>query len=899
MYESKYESKYENKYERKYGNWHENKYEKDLKSGLSHKEAANRLSQHGPNCLTEGKKKAPFLIFVDQFTDFMVIVLLAATVVSALMGDVIEAITILAIVFINAILGFIQEYRTERTLEVLKRIAAPNAKVIRSGEAITIPASELVPGDIIMLQAGDRVPADAELIKTVNLQADESLLTGESVAVEKIDGMQVYMGTTLTRGRGTGIVKRTGMSTEMGKVAHLIENAGDEATPLQRRLEHLGKIIVYCCLAICAIVSIAGILRGEPVFQMLLAGISLAVAAVPEGLPAIVTISLALGVRRMLKRKALIRRLPAVETLGSANIICSDKTGTLTQNKMKVRKVYVDGKILDIENILNVEKVSSIEKVSGTEKISMKNMNNYLVIKADQAKTGIILQDPLTMSLLIAGNCNNSADPTETALLEVALAAGIGSEAKGLIFERVMEIPFDSDRKCMTVVCKYKNSDFVLIKGAPDIILSKCCNIMKASGINPLTSQTRKEVLFAVDTMASQAMRVIAVAWKRTESEYDIESNLTFAGLFGIQDPPRPEVLDAVRKCKSAGIRPVMITGDYKLTATTIALQLGIMKRNDIVMTGAELDDTSEEKLDKIIDDISVFARVSPGHKLRIVKTLKKKGHIVAMTGDGVNDAPAIKEADIGVSMGISGTDVTREASSMILLDDNFSTIVNAVEEGRVIYGNIRKFIRYLLSCNLGEVLTMFVAIIAGLPVPLLPIQILWVNLVTDGLPAIALGMEPPSGTEMSEPSRRAKENIFSSGLLPLIILRGSLLGFCSLATFWTILQTSGGNIPLARTGAFMTLVATQLVHVFECKSEKKCLFRIPIFNNIFLIAAVMCSVIMILMAVYLPLLQPIFKTVSLKEKELLIVLAFTVTGPLISGIVRYMRRKLRKRINF
>jgi Ca2+-transporting ATPase len=877
--------------------------------GLTTREAKVLLDKFGLNVISGKKKTSVFKIFIEQFTDFMVMVLLAATAISAFMGEMTEAFTIIAIVVVNAVLGFTQEYRTEKTLEALKSLAAPSARVVREGRISIIPASYVVPQDLIILEAGDRVPADAVLIETSNLAVDESLLTGESIPVEKyaqgntrmeagnIKNKEnlVYMGTMVTRGRGKAIVYATAMKTEMGKIADMIQDIEDEQSPLQKKLERMGKYIVYTCIFICAIVSLTGILRGENLFTMLLAGISLAVAAVPEGLPAVVTVSLALGVQRMLKRNALIRKLPAVETLGCASVICTDKTGTLTENKMTVRKIYAG---------------ESMYEVGGT---GYNTSGEYL---SKGKKVDPLKYPALKLALQISALCNNARlsgkvndkytyDPTEVALLVAAAKGGLTLEMLERDFTRHDEIPFDSDRKCMSVICSNrKNENFIFTKGAPDIIIQKCDKILTMRGIVNLTPEIRANVLEINDSMAREALRVLGVSYRQLEQKQGIrnkqgmkdypEENMVFVGLLGMIDPPREEAKKAIQICKMAGIKPVMITGDHKITALAVAQELN-MHDNDngndgVVLTGAELDEMSEKKLMKIAGKVSVYARVSPRHKLSIVKIYKKLNHVVAMTGDGVNDAPAVKEADIGVSMGVMGTDVTKEASSMILMDDNFATIVAAIEEGRVIYSNIRKFIRYLLSCNIGEVLTMFLGMLAGMPVPLLPIQILWVNLVTDGLPAIALGLEPPEKDVMMRKPRERGDNIFSEGLLKLIVFRGIFLGLSTLAVFASMLYFTG-DTELARTGAFVTLVITQLIHVFECKSERKSIFHINIFNNIYLVLAVLCSFIMILSVVYIPFLQNIFATVPLNQDDWLLIIGFSFLGPAAAGLLRTRKK--------
>ena len=895
----------------------------DTAKGLSSREAERKLREHGPNTLAEKKKVSPVKLLFSQFTDIMVIILMISTAVSAFMGEITEAVTIIAIVVLNAVLGFIQEFKTEKTLEALKSLTAPEAKVIRDGRQVSIPADQLVPGDIIVIEAGDRVAADAVLLDGANVQADESLLTGESVPVEKVAlppgrdthragrNSMVFMGTSVTAGRGTALVTATGMNTEMGRIADMIQNIEEEQTPLQKRLDKLGKIIAAGCLAICAVVAGVGIIRGEDVFNMLLSGISLAVAAVPEGLPALVTVSLALGVRRMMRRNALIRKLPAVETLGCAGVICSDKTGTLTQNKMTVRQIYADGRMIEVTD---EERPGGTTDRKGSG--SHPDMNGFFRVNGRAL-------DPSDRSLRrvleIAALCNNAVpagpagekprlqlisanrrqvsdtkhrfagDPTETALMAAAEKAGIDIDGLGRMYRRTDEIPFDPERKCMSVVCVDRNGEaYMFTKGAPDMLLKKCSRVEKAGTVRTMDHMDRSAILRANDRMAAGALRVIAVAYKRLGKglykKDGLESDLVFAGLLGMIDPPRPEAAEAVRKCKMAGIRPVMITGDHRLTAVAIAKELDIYSDGDTVLTGEELDSMDEAALEKAAATTTVYARVSPKHKLSIVRALKRLGSIVAMTGDGVNDAPAVKEADIGVAMGGTGTDVTKEASSMVLMDDNFATIVAAIEEGRVIYSNIRKFIRYMLSCNLGEVLTMFLGMLAGLPVPLLPIQILWVNLVTDGLPAVALGFDPPEKDIMKQKPRDPDESIFSHSLAGLIIVRGVLIGLATLAVYASMLWYTA-DVGLARTGGFVTLVLSQLIHVFECKSETRNIFRIPLFSNMFLVISVICSLIMTLGVIYVPFLQNIFKTVPLGMNEWMIAGGLSFLVPVLSSI--------------
>jgi Ca2+-transporting ATPase len=876
---------------------------KKYSQGLSQKEASYRLKKYGPNILIKKKNISIFKIIIEQFNDFMVLILLAATAISVFMGEIMEAITIIAIITINAILGFVQEYRTEKTMEALKTLSAPTAKVIREGEINIIPAASVVLGDIIIVEAGDRIPADGTLIETSGLTVDESLLTGESIPVEKLpnkklnyknnenaDENSIYMGTNITYGRGKAIVIATGMETQMGKIADMIQNIESKQTPLQKRLDHLGKFIIYACLFICAIVSITGILRGEDLFVMLFAGVSLAVAAVPEGLPAIVTVSLAIGVQRMVKKNALVKKLPAVETLGCADIICSDKTGTLTENKMTVREIFTsEGLLVLKEKGTNLLKYKTFKKVLEISVLC----NNAQIVKGVKDKERLFknLRSIYDKKEALKGVGN----PTEIALLIMAKKAGVTKRTLDKHYKRKDEIPFNSERKCMSVICQgLENKYYIFTKGAPDVVIKKCSKILTANGVVNLTPTNKMNVMGANDTMAKKAFRVLAIAYKEVQKTSILteksESGLIFVGLIGMIDPPREEVFKAVLKCKLAGIKPIMITGDYSLTALAIAKELDIYKDGDLMLTGEDLSKMNEEEFLEVVENVSVFARVTPKHKLTIVRVLKGLGHIVAMTGDGVNDAPAVKEADIGISMGIAGTDVTKEVSSMILMDDNFATIVSAVEEGRVIYNNIRKFIRYLLSCNLGEVITMFFGMILGLPIPLLPIQILLVNLITDGLPAIALGLEPYEKDVMTKKPRGFDESIFSEGLIGLILVRGLLLGVSTLAVFASMLYYTH-DINLSRTGAFATLVTTQLVHVFECKSEKKSIFEIPIFNNIYLLFASFGSFFMILLVVYVPLLQKVFKSVPLSFNDWLLIIGFSFIGPIGSSLFTKKRK--------
>lgn len=845
--------------------------EREMSMGLSTKEAEKRQKNYGLNEISHKKKSSPIVIFLSQFNDFIVWVLIAATIISGLMGDMADAITILIIVIVNAIMGFVQEYRTEKSLEALKELAAPTCKVIRDGILKVINSIEVTLGDLIILEAGDRIPADGIFIESSSIMVDESLLTGESVGVSKDSKKgknQGFMGTTVLKGRGALLVDSIGMNTEMGKIANLLDNIEEEKSPLRERLDSLGKILVALCLVICSVVTILGIIRGNEITEMFLLGVSLAVAAIPEGLAAIVTVALALGVSRMLKKNALVRKLPAVETLGCTSVICSDKTGTLTQNKMTVKEVYINGRIYDLDK---------------------EELKNHLTLMKAFVYCNDFNYDfnskNIDKALL--------GDPTETALVkaffnEVNILKDFMSKAS-----RTFDIPFDSNRKMMSVIVKEGNKEVCYMKGAPERVIERCTQILENGVVKPLTHQKKRQVASYIEAMSNRALRCIASAYKETGliRGEDLEKDLIFLGVAGSIDPPRVEVRDAVLKCKLAGIQPVMITGDHKNTALAIAKSINICNTDDQAITGEEIEKISDEELIKKVKNVRVFARVSPHHKLRIVKAFKKQNNIVAMTGDGVNDAPAIKEADIGIAMGISGTDVTKEAASMVLMDDNFATIVSAVEEGRIIYDNIRKFIRYLLSCNLGEVLTMFLASIFYLPNPLTPIQILFVNLATDGLPAIALGVDPPDKDIMMQQPRQKGESIFARGLWSKIVIRGCLIGICTLLSFMTG-RLYGMDLATCRTLALITLVMSQLLHVFECRSERHSIFEIKVFSNPYLVGAVLVSISMVLAILYIPFLANVFNTIPLGLGQWAIVLFYSGVIFLINSLYLFIKSR-------
>lgn len=829
--------------------------------GLTSSQAEKRLAEEGLNTLEQKKKRVGLKMFAGQFKDAMVMILLAATAISVLMGEIYDAVTIMVIVVINAVLGFIQEYRTEKTLESIKAIAAPTAKVIRDGKTVTIPAESLVRGDIVLLEAGDKVPADCRILECMSLECDEAALTGESLPVPKsispVDEKAlnqegaVYMGTVVTKGHCTAEIFATAKSTQMGQVSDMLSEIEEEKSPLQKRLAELGRIIGIACIIICILVSLIGIFRGNEIFDMLFVGITLAVAAIPEGLPATVTIALALAVRRIYKQKALVNKLHSVETLGCADVICTDKTGTLTANKMTVTELY------------------------------------YYDGKSGRHSRNIAAEGTVSKMLLVCGAvCNNSdgknGDPTEIALINSAKRAGIG--ITGYIREN--EVPFDSKTRFMEVTVKSSAGEKVkFLKGSTDVVLEKCGYILSNTGIIPLLPSEKKKIIAAMEEMAARALRTLAFAYKTDSSD-----TYVFLGLQGMEDPLRPEIRGAIKKCVRAGIDVKMLTGDHINTAMEIAAQAGIIKKGSKAYTGFELSKMSDAELSEAVKTASVFARVSPADKLRIVKALKSQGHIVAMTGDGVNDAPAVKEAAIGVAMGKSGTDVTKEAAKLVLLDDNFATLVNAVEQGRTVYSNIRKFIRYMLSCNIGEVFTMLLAMIFGLPVPLLPIQLLLINLVTDGLPAIALGLEPADRNIMDIPPRSGNDSVFAGGMLFKIITRGLMIGIASVSSF--ILANSTAGIDAARTAAMLTLSVSQLIFVFECKNEQKGIFNTSYGANIKLILAVLISLALTLAVIFVPILSGIFNTVCIDNIVFLQSFALSAAVPVIKGIWCVMNGK-------
>lgn len=864
-------------------------------NGLSTDDAARRLQEDGPNELKEQGTKSPFVILWEQFTAFMVLILIAAAIISFFLGEHVDAIAIMVIVIVNGILGFQQEFKAEKAMAALKRMSVPTIKVKREGNVIEIPSIEIVHGDIVLLEAGNLIPADGRLIESANLRVQEAALTGESEPVEKhediVEGDNIplgdrknmaYMGTVVTYGRGQMVVTATGMSTELGNIASMLQKVGGEQTPLQKRLDQIGKKLALLAAILVCIIFIEGLItegRGA-IKELFLTAVSMAVAAVPEGLPAVVTIALALGAQRMLRRRALIRKLPAVETLGSVTVICSDKTGTLTENVMTVTMLDVAGHTLDFTE--HLKKTGPILDFDDPD-IPMEKVHNMALLLAG----GTLCNDAELRIDKSTGNISAIGDPTEGAIVVAAMKAGLSKTEMEKDMQRVLELPFDSERKCMTTVHAASKDTIMdelrnwhanagapsfvaFTKGAVDQLLGGTTSVLNDGVVEPADAKIRESILAANNNMAGKGMRVLGVAYRTFDAKPapdQLEKDLVFVGMIGMIDPPRQEVKESVHTCKTAGIRPVMITGDHPLTAAHIARELGIYDGGRII-TGRELAGMSIEDLENVVEDVSVYARVSPEHKLNIVKALQDKGHIVAMTGDGVNDAPALKKADIGVAMGITGTDVSKEASDMVLLDDNFATIVAAAEEGRAIYDNIRKFFKYLMATNSGELMVMISAPFFGMPLPLLPLQILWMNLVTDGLPALALGVEPADSDIMKRPPYPSNESIFARGIGFHILWVGVLMAIiCVGMGYWGF----STNNPEWQTMVFTTLTLTQMAHVLAIRSERKSLFTIGLMSNKPLLAAVMATILLQLVLIYVPFLQNIFKTVALGPVDLLV----------------------------
>ncbi len=901
----------------------------DGATGLGASEAAARLERHGANELMEQAGRSRLAIVREQLLNVMTFILLAAAALSAVLGDWIEAVVILAIVVLNAVLGYTQEHRAEQSMAALKRMSVPTVRVRRDARVQELSSRDLVPGDVVLLETGNVVPADGRVLSSANLRTLEAALTGESEAVEK-DGSvvlpagkplaerrnMVYAGTVVTYGRGELVVTATGMATELGKIAGLIQSVVEEKTPLQKRLDRLGRGLAIAAGVLVAVVFLLGIRTAETreeVFEVLLTAVSLAVAAIPEAMTAVVTIALALGAQRMLKRKALIRKLPAVETLGSVSVICSDKTGTLTQNRMTVTAIDVANHRIDL-----------VQREDG---------GRFTLGRAGSAAEGGALASTLDLLLVGGALCNDAdlvrdegpagafhavGDPTEGALVLAAAEYGARKNELDEALPRVVELPFDSERKRMTTVHRMpaedaefpaalrplwarrsravETPDFLAVtKGAVDGLLGVTRSVWVEGALEPLDDEWRRKLMAAHDDLAASGMRVLGVAVRPLERPPDgpelpgLETDLILVGLFGLLDPARPEVTDAVARCRAAGIRPVMITGDHPLTARHIARQVGITESEEF-LTGPDLDRLTEAELREKVNAVSVFARVSPEHKIRLVAALQEQGLVVAMTGDGVNDAPALRKADIGVAMGITGTDVSRDAAEMVLLDDNFATIVAAVEEGRKIYDNIRKFIKYLLSCNASEIAVMLLGPLLGMPLPLLPLQILWMNLVTDGLPALALGVEPAEENVMKRPPYSSEESIFGRGLVAFVAVMGVVMSLISLGIgLWAF--RSGD--PAWQTLLFTTLIFSQVILALEVRSERSSLFRIGLFTNPLMVAAFLSTIGLQVAVVYLPFLQRVLRTSPLGVRDLFIAFG---SGLAVLVVVEAWKALLRRR---
>ena len=912
--------------------------ETQIEKGLAQAEAERRLKEHGPNELAEKPRPGFLKMLLDQFNNFLVIILIIAAVVSLLLGEVIDAAAIIVIVILNAVVGVVQESKAEAALAALKKMAAPNAQVLRDGHQTTMPSRELVPGDIVLLEAGNYVPADMRLVESVNLKIEEASLTGESVPVDKNAALvldkeipigdrhnSAFMSTVVTYGRGKGLVTGTGMHTQIGLIAEMLQSYEAEDTPLQQKLDHLGKMLGIVCLSVCGIIFIYGLIRDThigtifkdgflaylshekgDIVKLFMTAVSLAIAAVPEGLPAVVTICLALGMQKMIKRHALIRKLPAVETLGCATVICSDKTGTLTQNEMTVTDGWIKGKHFKISG----------EGYTPTGQFSM----NQQALNP--------LEDP-GLSLLLYGGalCNDAkleetkeegggqtwrmvGDPTEGAMVVAGAKSGLWRNDMEKSFPRVMEIPFDSDRKRMTTIHQLKGNGqekqvafdappvIAFIKGAPDLVLNISDSILENGKPVTLTDKIRKEVLAENQNLAQQALRVLGVAYKPMDNLPDkcdsdnVEKGLTFVGLMGMIDPARPEVKAAVKIAQGAGLKSVMVTGDYKDTAEAIAREIGLRTPDGLVLSGNELDKMSEEDLARVIDKVDVCCRVSPQHKTKIVDAFKAKDHVVAMTGDGVNDAPALKRANIGVAMGITGTDVTKETADMVLTDDNYASIVSAIEEGRIIYSNIRKFVYFLLVCNIGEILIIFFSMLLGMPIPLLPIQLLWLNLVTDGAPALALGLEKGEPDIMQRPPRPTKEPVVNKEMLTGLIVVPIVDTIAVLSVFAIGIAQYPNHIQTAQTMAFVTLCISELFRAYTARSEHYSVFKIGFFSNRSMQWAVGSSLFLVLITVYIPFLRPFFDTVPLNFNDWLTMIPFALMAPVAAELVKiFMRR--------
>lgn len=879
--------------------------------GLNAEQIAEMQQRYGLNELEEGESRSPLSILIEQLTNPLVLLLIAAAVISAFLGKADSVIAITAIVILNAVLGVVQEYRAEQAMAALRKLAAPLVRVRRDGKVVDIAGRDLVPGDIVLLEAGSIVPADSRLVEAANLRAQEASLTGESEPVDKDAEAylkpdaalgdrinMVYMGTSVTYGRGTALVVETGMQTQLGRIARMLQSVAMEKTPLQRRMDELGIVLIRAALAVMVLAFIVGLVTGNPLEEVLLNGVAIAVAVVPEGLPAVVTVALALGAQRMLRRQALIRRLPAVETLGSVTTICSDKTGTLTENRMTAMVVDVAGATEHLEDVISIG-MRGLYQMNGSRRTSTLGAEALMLTGSALCTDAIIERN--------GDEFTTVGDPTETALVMAGARFGLLKPHIEAAFPRVAEVPFDSDRKRMTTIHRYdERPDMTMeeqlvpdlldlehhhyisfTKGAVDLLLDQSAHVWVNGSVSPMSEALRQRIDHANERLAQEGLRVLGLAYRRFNAlpkritAETVEHDLIFVGMVGIIDPPRKEVKDAVRVAKMAGIRPVMITGDHPLTAFAIARELGIATEGDRVGTGPELSAMSQEDLENIVENAAVYARVSPEHKLRIVQALQSNGHIAAMTGDGVNDAPALKKADIGVAMGITGTAVSKEASSMVLLDDNFTTIVNAVEEGRTIYDNVRRFIKYLLASNTGELIVLLATqLIAGMTIPLTTLQILWMNLITDGIPALALGVEGSEKGVMTRKPYAANESLFGRGLGRHILLIGTLFGLTGVGLgywAWSNDLRAANGAPAWNTMVFVFLTIAQMGHALALRSHRETLFRMNLFGNRLLLGAVVFTVVVQMLAVYLPFFNGIFNTNPLTLEQFIICLAVSV----------------------
>ncbi len=895
----------------------------DAERGLSAGEVESRLRKFGHNELTEKPRPGFLALLLDQFNNYLVIILIVAALIALALGEYVDSIAIMCIVVLNAVIGVIQESKAEQALAALKKMAAPSAQVMRGGHQLTVPGRELVPGDIVMLEAGNYVPADLRLVTAVNLKVEEASLTGESVPVEKSAAAvleneiplgdrknSAFMSTMVTYGRGKGLVTGTGMSTQIGLIAEMIQSYEEEDTPLQRKLQQLGKVLGTICIAICAVVLIYGLIRDthltdvfkigfleypraeqKDIINLFMTAVSLAIAAVPEGLPAIVTICLALGMQQMIKRNALIRKLPAVETLGCATVICSDKTGTLTQNAMTVVQGWAGGKRLRITG--EGYQPRGEFSAEGAPLDPLADADAKLLLQGAMLCNDAKLEEE-------TGSWRMVGDPTEGALVVAATKGGLRRAELERTMPRLQEIPFDSDRKRMTTIHRRDGADVIaFVKGAPDVLLDQCTHIQRAGQAVALTAERRSEILERNLDMARAALRVLGVAYRPLREvpaqpkPEDVERDLVFVGLLGMIDPARPEVTEAVKVAKGAGLKSVMVTGDHKETAEAIARDIGLLTPGGLVLAGPEIEKLSDEELAARADRLEVCCRVSPQHKTRIVDAMKARDHVVAMTGDGVNDAPALKRANIGVAMGITGTDVTKQTADMVLTDDNYASIVAAIEQGRIIYSNIRKFVYFLLACNAGEILIIFGAMLIGMPIPLRPVHLLWLNLVSDGAPALALGMEKGDKDIMKHPPRPPREPVINRDMAIGIAVIAVVDAIAILMAFYLGLQRYPGHLEAAQTIAFVTLCSSELIRAYTARSEYHSVFAIGVFSNKWMNWAVLASFLLVLAVVYVPFLNPFFDTVPLTLDDWLLMLPFFFASPIAMELVKvYFRRR-------